>query len=132
MITLFNEQIFVLFNNRSYCAPARRVRDDMFAVLLPDDEYAAWTQAGRHYLSRKGSLAEFQRWKWLPTNEWLVAKNAELRNVIDDILYAHETPVRVEISATESVIDWQLYWQSMRDDLVTLRDTARRNALRGV
>lgn len=46
----------------------------------------------------------------------------QLRDVIDDILYAHETPVRVETSATESEIDWQLYWQSMRDDLATLRD----------
>lgn len=46
----------------------------------------------------------------------------QLRVIIDDILFTHESPVHIEINETESEIDWQLYWQSMRDDLTTLRD----------
>lgn len=66
----FNDQLAVLLpelNGASswITVPARHVRGDMYAVLLPGGECAAWTVFGRHYLSRGRTVDEFVKWGWL-------------------------------------------------------------------
>lgn len=67
-------KIFVMYVDRQgghkelIEVPARHIRGDMFAVLLPDNEYAAWVIGGEHYVSRFRTLEEFQLWGWLPSD----------------------------------------------------------------